>query len=342
MTADYAIHPAIVDGVQGGKKVPYGFATHVRVAGDALPAGADRLVDDDFTGSYVDFVDSLRYDVARRRNRDHRRDRRRTCFGHAAAPGAVDRPRTQRSGRGRLQPHPSDHAAGGRVAEPSAAGRVPNQTDTSGDSRDRIAAGFYSANNPATDLRESSVRTEGTDLVATLRVQDLEAASAALQYDPQHTNTAWMFLFYSPSVPGLNMGSGNPSSRWRYVAAINTLNLEDPASAGQASFEYGSFSLASGVGTQGTPESYNLIRLGAASGALDFVKDTVTLRVPLAAVRLQPGYRLTYQDAIAGGQLQYKSGTGAPNKPIFVADAMPYGQKFRSIAVGRNCPDGYA
>ncbi|HEX9824675.1 MAG TPA: hypothetical protein VGB51_09845 [Actinomycetota bacterium] len=301
----------------------------------------DRYVDDDFTGPYVDYVSPS------------------GMTSHVAGTGTIDL-----TGDGPALATPLlqvRSAALGpqglaiadyhrvRLVTPPEGGWpdparevvcLPNQTDKAADARTRIALGFFGGNNPSFDLRETTLATEGADLVATVRVEDLDPVWMHVHYDPQHQTAAWGMMIWSPSIPAINMGGQNPSSRYRWLGAFAPVNVDTPTATAPVSFEYGSFSSAAGIGEQGTPESYSLKRLGPATGSMDFEKDTITIRVPLSALGLEPGERITYQDGLSGGVLQYATTSGT-EKPIFVADAMPSGQKFRSVEIGRSCPDGY-
>jgi hypothetical protein len=194
---------------------------------------------------------------------------------------------------------------------------LPQQPDTAGDAR---ASQFVmeTMNNPAIDLRETSVDTSGGQLTATIEVEDLEPTHVLANDYYAGKSYAWVYLFTD--------GTGQYN---KYIAAIGPLNQDDPTAAGNYSFEWGET-------TFGTGATLTFTRRGAATGSVDYAKDTVTIRVGLGTVGLQAGERIIYHTGLTGPLFQYGLG-----KFDIHADASPYSTLWRSVLVGAACPGSY-
>ncbi|HEX9824224.1 MAG TPA: hypothetical protein VGB51_07530, partial [Actinomycetota bacterium] len=194
---------------------------------------------------------------------------------------------------------------------------MPQQLDTAGDARARQTLNMHSQNNPAIDLRETSVDTSGGQLTATLRVEDLELAHV-LANDDRSAAYTWVYLFTD--------GTGTYN---KYLAAIGPISLDDTGAAGGYSFEWGDT-------TGGTAEAINFTRRGAATGTIDYAKDMVTIRAPLGTVGLQAGERILYHTGLTGSLFQYSLA-----KFSVYSDYSPYASQWRSVLVGATCPGSY-
>ncbi len=207
----------------------------------------------------------------------------------------------------------------GGLPQPAREARcLPMQPDTAGDARSRETLNAHSTNNPAIDLRDTSVDTGGGQLSATLKVEDLELAHVLANDQYPTSAYAWVYMFTD--------GTGTYN---KYLAAIGPISLDDPTAAGGYSFEWGDI-------TGGTAEAMNFTRRGAATGSIDYAKDTVTISAPLASVGLQAGERILYHTGLTGGLFQYSLA-----KFSVYSDYSPYVTLWRSVLVGATCPGSY-
>lgn len=93
-------------------------------------------------------------------------------------------------------------------------------------------------------------------------------------------------------------------------------------------------------------ETWYTDRAGSATGTLDPATDTITISAPLAGLGLKLGDTITYTEAMGGSLFEWRLGRRSAwgdDKAPAPADfeSTGTGGTFRSIRVGRNCPEGY-
>lgn len=194
---------------------------------------------------------------------------------------------------------------------------MPQQPDIAGDARARQTLNAHSMNNPAIDLRETNVDTSGGQLTATLKVEDLELAHVVAN-DTRTVAYTWVYLFTD--------GSGSYN---KYLAAIGPISQDEPGTAGNYSFEWGET-------TGATFESLTFTRRGAASGSVDYAKDTIKVSAALGTLGLQAGERILYHTGLTGGLFQYRL-----SKFSVYSDYSPWATLWRSVEVGASCPGSF-
>ncbi|HVM12333.1 MAG TPA: hypothetical protein VM638_07655, partial [Actinomycetota bacterium] len=211
----------------------------------------------------------------------------------------------------------------------------PYIADGTGDARQRLVSSNRGVNRPWLDIVGAEIRTLGDRLEAQIRVEDLGEAWRGT-YAGLGTTNAWFVI--------LRVGD----DRYRYLLASTPANLESADATALVHFEYGS---AGGVQEAlrwdwWYNETWYTDRAGSATGTLDPATDTITISAPLAGLGLKLGDTITYTEAMGGSLFEWRLGRRSAwgdDKAPAPADfeSTGTGGTFRSIRVGRNCPEGY-